>query len=324
MSNIPTIITDRKRYSLQKISSFQEAAKSEPAFARARNLAVYTTGSYGRLKAGSDSDLDAFCIHDGTVADLAQVSAKAAIVKIADTQKHKPFSNDGEYLQCYSVDEIIKYLGTREDDFKNHFTARMLLLLESQVLVNKPAYEYALKKIVSEYFRDFNDHPRDFVPLFLINDIVRYWKTICLNYETKRFAKKVGVDEQVKRRLKNKKLKFSRIWTCYSMVASLSNHEPPLTLDELLEYVHDTPYKRMKRLCEAKNKAVASKAKAVVKDYTWFLKTLSESEQVALEWLSNPANNEVAADRAKSFNKNFSLLLRAATAKKDLASYLII
>jgi len=39
--------------------------------------------------------------------------------------------------------------------------------------------------VKTTYYRDADDRP-DFLPAFLINDITRFWKTLCLNYEHSR------------------------------------------------------------------------------------------------------------------------------------------
>ena len=93
------------------------------------------------------------------------------------------FTNDGKYLEILFADEMLSSLGGRQDDHMNYFTSRMLLLLESHPVLNKDAYYSITKKVIRSYFRDFDYYPDTFRPTFLINDIIRFWKTLCLNYE---------------------------------------------------------------------------------------------------------------------------------------------
>ena len=74
-------------------------------------------------------------------------------------------------------------LGSPEDDGLNAFTARMLLLLESRPVYNAERYRRILKAVIGFYYRDFSDHSEHFRPTFLINDILRFWRTLTLNYE---------------------------------------------------------------------------------------------------------------------------------------------
>ena len=52
------------------------------------------------------------------------------------------------------------------------------------------------------------------MPAFLANDVLRMWRTFCVNYEAR--TKREPEREMAKRRIKNYKLKHSRLLTCYS------------------------------------------------------------------------------------------------------------
>ena len=110
----------------------------------------------------------------------------ADLIRAAQELRFPDFSNDGEYLEVHYIDDILNNLGGPRDDFQNHFTARLLLLLESRPLYNESFYENVMKKIIYSYYRDYHDHEDSFSPIFLINDIIRFWRTLCLNYEHRR------------------------------------------------------------------------------------------------------------------------------------------
>jgi hypothetical protein len=74
-------------------------------------------------------------------------------------------------------------LGCASDNSLNAFTARMLLLLESQPVSDETVYTRLRQRIVGFYYRDFDDHNETFLPTFLLNDILRFWRTLTLNYE---------------------------------------------------------------------------------------------------------------------------------------------
>jgi hypothetical protein len=86
------------------------------------------------------------------------------------------FSGDGRYLEVQYVHEMERVLGSPRDDSLNAFTARMLLLLESQPLYADGIYGRLLTRIIGFYYRDFSDRAKDFLPVFLINDILRFWR----------------------------------------------------------------------------------------------------------------------------------------------------
>ncbi len=177
-----------------EIDSIEEL-KSEP------NLSIYVTGSYGRLEASATSDLDPFFVYDdsegtSSLSKISEILISARLIKICRTLELPEFSNEGQYLEVHSLNSMLKYLGGPEDDYRNYFTARLLLLLESQPLCNEEAYLKIIERIIEEYFRDYSTHERDFRPIFLANDILRYWKTLCLNYEERR---NLQVDDPAKK-----------------------------------------------------------------------------------------------------------------------------
>ena len=100
----------------------------------------------------------------------------------------------------------------------------LLLLLESQPVYNEPLYEELLERVIESYYRDYHDHERTFRPIFLINDIIRFWRTLCLNYENRRNRPPEDGREQHKFHLDNFKLKFSRLLTCFSAIILLAKN----------------------------------------------------------------------------------------------------
>jgi hypothetical protein len=91
----------------------------------------------------------------------------------------------------------------------------MLLLLESRVLFNSAQYSEMRDQILDQYFRDERGKA-SYRPLFLLNDVLRYWRTLCLNYEALRH------DAGRPWWKKNINLKFSRMMTVFSTVAALT------------------------------------------------------------------------------------------------------
>lgn len=114
---------------------------------------------------------------------------------------------------------MVKTLGHPNDDASNTFTARLLLLLESKPLFGTDVYWEAIEQVIAAYWGDFTDHKNEFVPAFLANDVLRIWRTFCVNYEAR--TAREPEEKRAKRKLKNYKLKHSRLLTCYSALAYL-------------------------------------------------------------------------------------------------------
>ena len=105
---------------------------------------VYITGSFSRGEATIHSDLDLFIAGKGTrrepaLGRLTEILIKAELIEAVRTLHIPDFSGDGEYLVHYTVGELVDTLGKREDDASNTFTARLLLLLESNPLLGESA-----------------------------------------------------------------------------------------------------------------------------------------------------------------------------------------
>jgi hypothetical protein len=183
----------------------------------------------------------------------------------------------------YTIQDLIGKLGTAEDDALNTFTARLLLLLESRALIGDDIREEAITDTIEAYWRDYDRHKAVFVPAFLTNDILRLWRTFCVNYEAR--TKGEPARHKAKRKLKNYKLKHSRLLTCYSaLLYLLAEFTTKGTVDKTaaLAMTRLTPMERVTELATSSNGAVDSKAK-VVACYEKFLVETDASEDELFE-----------------------------------------
>ena len=134
----------------------------------------------------------------------------------------------------------------------NTFTARLLLLLESKPLLGKAAYDVVISDVIAAYWKDYPDYKNDFQPVFLANDILRMWRTFCVNYEAR--TQSVPPEKKAKRKLKNYKLKHSRVLTCYSALLFLLAvfvEKETVTPEDVQEMVAHTPTERLELLLKS-------------------------------------------------------------------------
>jgi len=184
-------ISDRRSKTAERIQELR-ARLSAGAFATGK-ACVYMTGSFGRGEASKFSDLDLFIVGKGSgksgrdgkpgseLSRLDEICIKADLIQVTRALRIPEFSGDGQWLDHYSVDELVQTLGTPHDDAQNTFTARLLLLLESCVLLEDAVYHSILDDVIAAYWRDYEDHKGDFMPAFLTNDILRLWRTFCVS-----------------------------------------------------------------------------------------------------------------------------------------------
>ena len=250
-------LTERRQQTSRRITELREALKEAGALADGK-ACVYATGSFGRCEASPFSDLDLFIVgkRDGKpgpdgiegslLKRLDEICIKADLIEVTRSLKIPEFSGDGRYLAHYSVHEFTKTLGTPEDDGTNTFTARLLLLLESRPLVGSSVYQEVTEEVVAQYWRDFGDHKTDFMPAFLANDILRLWRTFCVNYEAR--TERVPEKQKAKGKLKNYKLKHSRLLTCYSALLYLLavyDRQGTVAPSDAVEMISLTPTERL-------------------------------------------------------------------------------
>lgn len=245
---------------------------------------TYATGSFARGEAGKFSDLDLFIVGLGNKENrslnrLDEICLKADLIRVTRELGIPEFSGDGEYLRHFTVDELIGGLGKPEDDATNTFTARLLLLLESRPLLDEDVYIGVIEQVISAYWRDYEDHKTSFMPAFLTNDILRLWRTFCVNYEARTATE--PAEEKAKRKLKNFKLKHSRLLTCYSgllYLLSLYRRKGTVTPADAIDMVKLSPTQRLAWLkLEEKSHDVSELVDALLEKYETFLGTTDDA-----------------------------------------------
>ena len=273
----------------------------------ARNLlgkmgCVYATGSFGRMEAGPSSDLDLFVVVKSFKRDeksdeppkfrlkeTKQILLKRELIIVVEKSGIPDFDGGGKFLQTHAFDSYTRYLGSQEDDYRNTLTGRMLLLLESKPLVSDKVYNELVSSVVAEYFKDYKGKEHCFLPAFLINDIVRMWRTFCVNYEFYRRDEK-------RDKVKNLKLKFSRMLTCYSSILSLLSDyslDGAVSPEKVIDLTKITPTQRIENLADRyrengeRGKRIGRLLGEALGDYSEFLELVhgndGEPEKVLVE-----------------------------------------
>ena len=285
-------IADRRSKTDARIAELRGKLKAAEALARGK-ACVFATGSFGRREAGPYSDLDLFILgkrdgeprHNGIEGSLLkrldEICIKADLIEATRALNIPDFSGDGRYLTHFSVHEFTKTLGTPEDDVTNTFTARLLLVLESCPLLESAVYREVTEEVIAAYWRDYEDHKSDFVPAFLGNDILRLWRTFCVNYEAR--TERVPEDEKAKGKLKNYKLKHSRLLTCYSALLYLLavyGSQKTVGPQDAMAMIKLTPTERLEWLLGQSDLAHAHSAIYKLLDqYERFLETTKADER---------------------------------------------
>lgn len=293
-------------------------------------LTIYATGSLGRGEVGTHSDLDVFLVDTTTdrddparVGNLARIKLLSQLMDVSEAAGFPQFSGDGKFLAVHALGDLRDLLGTRDDDASNVFTARMLLLLESVPLVGHDAYRASVRGVIDEYWRDQRS-PDGFVPFFLINDLVRYWKTLCLNYEAYR------PEDRTLRRIPLIKLRFNRLWTCFAGLAFLvAGYEPVgdgkgfITREHAVEMVELTPLESVLRTVE-RHPAAEPFAQRALEEMGWWLSASDAGKDELRERFADRDFYYEARDRGDVFGDAMGDMLDAVVAGTPLRRKLLL
>jgi len=331
---IPLDLRVRARDSNKRFVALKKSIARQVNGSVLRRVCIYATGSYGRGEASPASDADLFMVDtadeaEGRLSNIEQILLRSQLITICRSLELPEFSGDAEFLAVHCLSDMIKMLGGRQDDAVNAFTARLLLLLESRCLYNERVYQETVEAFVEEYFRDYEGKEDAFLPAFLVNDIVRYWKTVCLNYEYSRGKRlpELRRDASLRReyKLKNLKLKFSRVMTCYSALATLTwlHRDGTVTPEDVTKMVLRSPIQRIAHLGSA-GPALRKPAVRVLEEYSWFVETLTGDKASSIKWLSRESNVTKADRHAHRYREGFVDLLKAAGREGELLHYVLM
>lgn len=318
----------KKKNSDEKIAALRSEFLNSGELAAIEGLTVFATGSYARGEASEHSDIDLFFVHNGSLDQIDSPRIRtlrmfSKIVDISDQLKFPKFSNDGEFLKVLEKSKILESLGGRSDDYENHFTARMLMILESKWLYGQDTYESVLKDILSAYFKDYPDHPKDFQPTFLVNDILRFWKTLCLNYENKRNQPESDQDRIISQKIKNLKLKYSRMLTCFGSVCYIASLSPLVKTEDLFAMSKLSPMERLKKSADPFTNLKDSIHSAEVQ-YDWFLDLTNVSESELKRKFSNKSLRAEAFERADQFGDSVFTITKTVAENRGFLRYLLV
>ena len=148
---------------------------------RAHELADVTSpvvlfGSWGREELTEQSDDDWAVLGDASAESLARCRS------VLGGDEREPGQQD-LFGTAFSCDELVRNIGL-DADTNTNLTRRMLLLLESRPVTGLDAYSRCFGSVLDAYLghgvRDYRP------PRFLLNDLIRYWRTICVDFEGKR------------------------------------------------------------------------------------------------------------------------------------------
>jgi hypothetical protein len=188
-------------------------------------------GSLARGEWTSRSDLDWTYLIDGQAnSDHLRIAQEIHKVIADHPELFRPPGQTGTSGNMAFSHEIIHQIGGQHDTNKNT-TQRILLLLESAAIGrNVQAHDRVLRGVINRYLEEdthllSHDLKSYRVPRFLLNDIVRFWRTMAVDFASKQ-RDRAGAGWG----LRNAKLRMSRklIFASGLLICFSANIDPDL------------------------------------------------------------------------------------------------
>lgn len=172
------------------------------------DTSVVVFGSLARGEWTAGSDVDWTLLVDGA-ADQEHLTVTHLIRKELEELKLNPPGRTAVFGGVTFSHELIHRIGGDADTNRNT-TQRILLLLESSAVANRVVRDRVVRTLLNRYLTDdYGYHALEKfkirVPRFLLNDIVRYWRTMAVD-----FAAKQRERDGAGWALRNIKLRMSR------------------------------------------------------------------------------------------------------------------
>lgn len=195
-------------------------------------ITLVATGSYGRGEATDESDMDWFMIfnRDQPAEDVI-ADEMTEINRIIGEYVPKSAGDSGTFGKDAVVQfsDMLRNIGG-QNDTNETLTRRLLFLLEGTWLYGEHQYHAYRKQLLEKYIKPSS--PKAQIPRFLLNDMIRYYRTIATDFEfkTSERNKEWG--------LRNVKLRFSRKLIYFSGVvvaAELHDLDQQLKIDRAQE-----------------------------------------------------------------------------------------
>ena len=199
------VLTENWAESRERIQEIRGVLKAGGLPHGVRTLAF--AGSLGRMEYGDASDCDLLVVltdaarQDEAVAADAYAQVWAALGPLNLT----PPKPTGTFSTPTSEQHLCdkRNVGAPDEDLRV-LAKRLLLLLETQPVYNDAEYETLITGVVNSYAEGYVDKKPTKEWVFLLNDLIRYFRSLCVNYQWDFRT------DHVKWPLRNTKLRHSR------------------------------------------------------------------------------------------------------------------
>jgi predicted nucleotidyltransferase len=262
----------------------RNAARAEGTI-DSEDISIVVFGSMARREWTSGSDLDWTLLIDGQ-ADHRHAQAGHRMTALVEGAGYNAPGPTGTFGKVTFSHGLIHQIGG-QDDTNQNTTQRMLLLLKSHPVNRGEAHKRVVRGILARYVENDFRKFRLKVPRFLLNDLHRFWRTMCVDYAMKyreRAAQGWAI-RNIKLRMSRKLIFAAGLIMCFSCDPEwVADHDAELhrnqTAEELGRYVEEfTRQTPLDILAEVPAKhAKEDNVAAILDTYDYFLGQLDDED----------------------------------------------
>jgi hypothetical protein len=172
-ADLPNLVSARAR-TREAVAARRAALAALPLDADA---SVVLFGSWGRGELTRRSDDDWALLVDGAERSVEPDPQQLAAALGGDGARGP--GRSGVFGGRIFCDDLLSRIGLDADSNTN-LTRRMLLMLESQPVAGDEVHRRCWERVLDGYLEDADRPFRP--PRFFLNDLIRYWRTICVDF----------------------------------------------------------------------------------------------------------------------------------------------
>jgi len=253
------------------------------------DTSIVVFGSFARGEYTQGSDIDWTLLVDGRAHD-EHFKRALAITHILADNKFQPPSPFGVFDNVSFSHSLLHLIGGHDDTNRNT-TQRILLLLESLAVCRSEAHERVIELVLNRYIEDdrgllFSKRSL-LVPRFLLSDIIRYWRTITVDFVSKQRWKGGWALRNVKLRMSRKLLFASGMLACFALElfgkderwrGESGSVDPARVVQYLRQRLRLSPLEQMCDVLLRPDISVET-ARQIIESYDTFMGILSDDEK---------------------------------------------
>ena len=175
----------------ESLAGLQSALTAELDAGVYSSVGIIVAGSLARSEKTADSDSDCLILINGPIEQFDIREMLSLLNQALEEATLKPPGSQGIFGDFTSTSELVGRIGL-DSDSNTNTTRRVLLLTESRSIYGAAVRDSVMDLTLRRYCDDSNPqhrstaNPRN-VPRFLLNDVVRYWRTVAVDFGAKQW-----------------------------------------------------------------------------------------------------------------------------------------